>query len=439
MSRSRSVASPTLVRTTRALAVVGCLGAAAPVCDGPTEDPEPAARTPEGRAVQKARRQLQPTGAVVDLTRIAVENKPREQIGFDLDAQIAPGFSPEQIQSLWQLRGVLEATPPLRSVKSLRKQIVEARVPDTHVYYSIERKAVVFVEPDAQDQVALESAAAGQLVYAFYDQGPGGLPEALYDSLGQLDSIQVRSCLLQGHARLAELLAQNVPLDTLDQQGEATNLDIEPTHLHASFADSLCSPGARFLYGRYRDGGWPSVLRAVRNPPPSSEQMMHPAKVDLDFPVNVGLPNWPEDEYDAENPIGKATKVFDSVVGELTVHRLLVERGIEPRQALRAAVGWDGDRLQIYEHESGDRIMIWRSAWDRETDAQQFAAAIAPKGIEPRAFRVEQRGRLVDAVSTIEPDTATRLHELLRAHTSEPAAQPSDGASTAAIEARLGG
>lgn len=425
-----------LRRCGRALAVATALCAAAPTCDGSTTDPT--ARTPEGRAVQKAQRQLAPTGVVVDLTRLAVENKARAEIGADLDSLITLGLGPQQVDALLTLRTVLEATPPLRSSRSLREEATEARVPDVNVYYATTRRAVVFVEPESQDQVTLESQTAGQLVYAFYDQGPGGLSEALYDSRGRLDAIRVRTCLLEGHVRLAEILGKNAPLDTLDRQGAATNLDIEPTHLHATFADTLCSAGGRFLYGRYRDGGWPAVLRSVRNPPPTSEQLMHPAKVDLDFPVHVSLPNWPGDEYDADEPIGKADKIYEDVIGELTMHRLLVERGVEPTDALRAVVGWDGDLVQIYKHESGEQIILWRSAWDREVDAEQFAAAIAPKGIEPRAFRVERHGRVVDAVSTRTPETAAKLHAILRENTGEPTAQPADGASTAAIESRLG-
>ena len=172
---------------------------------------------------------------------------------------------------------------------------------------------------------------------------------------------------------------------------------IGPQHLHATLTETLCGAGATYLYARYQAGGWEAVLGAVRNPLPSTEQLLHPSKVDQDFPVNVAVPDWPEDEYGDENPFGKVTMVYEDVLGEQTIHYLLLERGVEPLQARLAAIGWDGDRMRIYDHENGQRIVVWRSVWDRDVDAEQFATAIAPKGIEPRAFRVERHGRVVDA------------------------------------------
>lgn len=417
-------------------------------CSTPSTPPyEAPANTYEERAIQKVNRVLRPTGAGIDAGKIVVEPKHREDTVADLGAQLELGLRPQHVEVLLQLRTVLEATPPFRSVSSLREQAVAARLPAVRVYYAANRRAMVFVDAEQQDAASLEQALAGELVHVFYDQGPGGLSELLYEPQGLLDGIRVRKCLLEGHARLAELLVRHSTLDHLDDAAQA-ELDPAPQHLHATLTETPCGAGALYLYDRYREGGWPAVLEAVRTPPPSTEQLMHSSKVDQDFPVNVALPAWPEDEPQREpedgpedgsstpEPIGKATLVYEDVLGEQTIHRLLLERGTDPELAFLAAVGWDGDRLRIYEHESGERVIVWRSVWDREVDAEQFAAAIAPKGIEPRAFRVERHGRVVDAVSTGGPEVASRLHATLSARTSEPAAQPSDATSTAAIEAR---
>lgn len=422
-------------RRTAGLGLVAALACTAAVCGPSPQPPEVPAGTPEERIVQDSNRKLRATGVSVDASKLRVETKGRDEITADLGAVLELGLRPDHLDMLWRLRGVLESTPPMRSLQSLRRAAVEARLPATRVYYAIDRKAIVFVDAEGQDRDLQLGAAAGQLVYAFYDQGPGGLSEALYEPLGQLDGIRVRQCLLEGHVRLAQLLGQHSSIDNLSDEILAS-LDAPPQTLFATLADTPCGPGARFLLERYRDGGWPAVLRAVRSPPPSSEQLLHPAKIDQDFPVNVALPGWP-DEYDDPDPIGPATVVHEDVLGELTIHRLLLERGVEPARALRAAVGWDGDRLRVYDHASG-KVIVWRSAWDREEDAKQFAASIAPKGIEPRAFRVERRGRVVDAVSTSTPELAERVHATLRERPGEPSAQPADAASTASIEAQLG-
>jgi hypothetical protein len=401
----------------------------------PVEPIEPAAANDEERAIRKVSRQLHATGITVDATKLAVERKSREATAADLGGQLELGLRPQQLEILWQLRVILEATPPFRSVASLREQAVAVRLPAVQVYYAADRRALVFVDPEQQDPESLEVALAGALVHAFYDQAPGGLSELLYEPQGLLDGIRVRKCLLEGHARLAELFTRYSSLDELDADALAT-LDPTPQHLHATLTETPCGAGAVYLRQRYEKGDWGAVLRAVRTPLSSTEQLLHATKVDQDFPVHVSVPAWPEDEYDAPDPLGKASIVYEDVLGEQTIHRLLLERGIEPAQAFIAAVGWDGDRLRIYEHESGERVVVWRSVWDRELDAEQFSAAIAPKGIEPRAFRVERHGRVIDAVSTSGPEMAARVHASLSARIGEPAAQPSDAASTAAIEAR---
>lgn len=400
-----------------------------------TQPTEPLATNDEERAIQKVARQLRATGVTVDTAKLVVEHKPRDATAADLGGQLELGLRPQHVEVLWQLRVILEATPPLRSVASVREKAVAARLPGVRVYYAADRHALVFVDAEPQDADGLEVVLGGELVNAFYDQAPGGLSELLYEPQGLLDGIRVRKCLLEGHARLGELLVQHGDLDRLDAATVAA-LDPAPQHLYATLAELPCGAGAVYLLGRYRSGGWGAVLRAVRTPPPSTEQLLHPTKIDQDFPVNVSLPAWPEDEYEAPDPLGKAKVVYEDMLGEQTIHRLLLERGTEPAQAFVAAVGWDGDRLRIYEHESGERVVVWRSVWDREVDAEQFAAAIAPKGLEPRAFRVERHGRVIDAVSTSGPEMAARLHVSLAARLSEPAAQPSDAASTAAIEAR---
>ncbi len=415
------------------------LGAAGAQCQkGSTPPDGPPADTYEGQAVQTVSGRLRETGVTLDTAKLAVETKTREQTTPDLGPLLQLGLRSKHVEVLWQLRGILEATPPYRSVSSLLDDAVAVRLPDVRVYYVTERRSMVFVDAKGQDRNALEAALAGQLVYAFYDQSPGGLAELLYEPKGLLDGIRVRRCLIEGHARLVELMVRHGRLDGLDA-GELAELSPESQHLHASLTEMPCGEGARFLYAQYQAGGWQAVLRAVRNPQSSTEQLMHPSKVDQDFPVNVAVPDWPKDEYGAENPFGAATMDYEDVLGEQTIYRLLLERGVEQGRARLASVGWDGDRLRIYTHENGERIIIWRSVWDRDVDAEQFANAIAPKGIEPRAFRVRRHGRVVDAVSTNGPELAERLHAELAKQPGEPNAQASDGASAAAIEARLGG
>jgi hypothetical protein len=122
---------------------------------------------------------------------------------------------------------------------------------------------------------------------------------------------------------------------------------------------------ARMLEGR----GWKGVDALYTTPPLSSEQVLHPEKylTDPDPPVAVALGGlaavFADDWQEIEN----------NVMGELMT-RVLFERFLPKDEARTAAEGWGGDRFVAYAR--GDAVaFVWASAWDSETDAEEFFAA----------------------------------------------------------------
>lgn len=53
----------------------------------------------------------------------------------------------------------------------------------------------------------------------------------------------------------------------------------------------------------------------------------------------------------------------------------MLNRFIGKEKAERAAQGWDGDRLELFEHPNGNLALFLRSVWDAEQDASEFAVA----------------------------------------------------------------
>src|SRR5262249_47558339 len=100
---------------------------------GPTEPP---ATNDEERAIQKVARQLRSTGITVDTAKLEVERRRRDAAAAALGAGLELGLRPQHVEVLWQLRTILEATPPFRSVASLREQAVAARLSEVRVYYA---------------------------------------------------------------------------------------------------------------------------------------------------------------------------------------------------------------------------------------------------------------------------------------------------------------
>lgn len=122
--------------------------------------------------------------------------------------------------------------------------------------------------------------------------------------------------------------------------------------------------GTRFVEGVRRRRAQPGVDDLFRNPPQTSEQVLH------------------LDKYLA----GEATRapVFDSssllrngwqssvstAFGEIGVRGILAER-LSLSNAARAAAGWGGDQAYLFER-SDESLFVWTSVWDTSEDAAEF-------------------------------------------------------------------
>jgi hypothetical protein len=131
-------------------------------------------------------------------------------------------------------------------------------------------------------------------------------------------------------------------------------------------AESMTFPylrGMVFCARLTNEGGWKAVDEAYRDPPVSTEQIIHPEKfrdkVDLPMIVDLGelKPGAPWKE------LGR------NVLGELQTSIML------GRQGARAAAGWDGDRYAVFETPEKRLGLVWVSTWDSPDDAREFAHA----------------------------------------------------------------
>jgi hypothetical protein len=118
---------------------------------------------------------------------------------------------------------------------------------------------------------------------------------------------------------------------------------------------------------------WNSLEDATRlysDFPRSTEQFMHPEKylAQRDDPTIV---EWQPPPMELSAPW---KRIGTNVLGELSLY-LVLNRFIERHKAVRASQGWDGDRLEVFEHPNGNLAFILRSLWDTEEDAREFAAA----------------------------------------------------------------
>jgi hypothetical protein len=128
--------------------------------------------------------------------------------------------------------------------------------------------------------------------------------------------------------------------------------------------------GLRFVGALYQQGGWAAVDRAYRDPPTTTEQLLHPERYlrDRDRPQPVTVP-------DLAGRLGGGWRPgVELSFGELDA-RLLLQGELAVTAAQAAAAGWDGGRVRTFQR--GDQTaLVLRTVWDSRAEAAQFCAAM---------------------------------------------------------------
>jgi hypothetical protein len=191
---------------------------------------------------------------------------------------------------------------------------------------------------------------------------------------GDSDAELATHALIEGDATLAmTLYVGRNPLRALTflksfmaADTSSQELDKAPRALR----ETLLFPyqeGLTWTRALYQNGGWPSVSRAFKTLPQSTEQILHPPKYFIhEAPVKVLL-------SDLRPLLGAGWRRLDADVnGEWSLYLVLDEFIKSPSVSKQAAAGWAGDRYATYENAHGDSLYVSVSAWDTEKDAREF-------------------------------------------------------------------
>lgn len=134
------------------------------------------------------------------------------------------------------------------------------------------------------------------------------------------------------------------------------------------------SSGFRFVHARLRAGGYKSVDQAFLDPPRSTEEILHVGKYTANPREDIKTPGVAEIEADLGR--SKLDVVHQDTLGEFVISVLLAFYIENQSEAVEAARGWGGDRIFIVRDRGGDKdgtdLVIWKSYWDTEQDAQEF-------------------------------------------------------------------
>jgi hypothetical protein len=219
---------------------------------------------------------------------------------------------------------------------------------------------------------------AHEYTHALQDQhfGMSNLPLEIKDND---DRALAAMCIVEGDAMLAstDYLLKNPDLETFlgtaAAASDASGMDAmkkAPSFIR-EIAMFPYMKGTIFVEVLRKRGGWDAVNDLFRDPPVSSEQVLHPEKYlgpDRDEPqpaeLKVDLAGLRK-ACPGEWRLARA-----NVMGEFAVYALLNSRVLQ-RHARIASEGWGGDRYEIYR--CGTRaVLSWSTRWDSRGDANEF-------------------------------------------------------------------
>lgn len=146
--------------------------------------------------------------------------------------------------------------------------------------------------------------------------------------------------------------------------------------------DQLVLPyvvGRDFAAALWRRGGWGALRDAWKEPPESTEQVLHPETFFRREPPKAS-------ELGYAPPGGRI--IQEGVLGELLT-RTLLGAGSEA-----AAAGWGGDRFRVWDI-SRKTLLLWRSVWDSPEDRLEFWNAALKAFQARRGGGLQRRGFVI--------------------------------------------
>jgi hypothetical protein len=331
-----------------------------------------------------------------------------------------------------------------RDESSLSRGSLYGELASTAAYYDPIGQSVVFRRSRMNAQLPdVDFLVAHELSHVYQDQAQGGLDAFSTIHSGSLDESRAAHSVVEGQASLiARALLfgrRGIDVRELDPSLEDETLG---QLLVGEGGGIMYTAGQYFLLDRYRKGGWPAVLAAYREPPTSTEQLLHPEKYGVDLPTVVTLPPWPD-------PVDRVRLLASEVLGEMMLFGSLSEClttdddvSFAGRDRARmASIGWDGDRFNAYQLEDDQRAALWRSVWDDDASAEEFTTrlreALKANEAPEEQLSIERRDNVIDVAFSEDPELLPKLRRALHDHPRHFRKDPADAVSSRAARAAL--
>jgi hypothetical protein len=337
-----------------------------------------------------------------------------------LCAYLREGFQEDNPESLVLgtelLYKELGLMPEDASLETLYLELLTSQVAGL---YDDDTKHMYVVTQSGEIGPAEKFTYAHEYDHALQDQA-FVLRDVVGEDLDQSDRTMARASVVEGDATLlmtlwAQRYMTPAELAEVGSAGLTPEQQAVLDRMPAILKDPLQFPylgGLNLTAGAWGQGGFPAVDELFRNPPDSTEQVLHADKLaSREAPVEVAFPD------DLGTRLGDGWEVtLQDTFGELLTEIILRDGGASA--TADAAAGWGGDRVALVQGPGDEVAVVWDTAWDTDQDAEAFAAALAPT-----VAKLEGMGRSVSVlrpapdrvvlVTAESPDTMGKVANVL--------------------------
>lgn len=357
-----------------------------PLCRHPgTATPDPRPASPATGDIAAIAQQVEQVRGLRFREPVSPEPMSRTEIGLLVRGSVDSQFPAEMMERrgrAWATMGVIPAGT------DLYRSIADFGTSQTIGFYDTSTRRLVYVSADPPSPLH-RLTLAHELTHALDDQHFGlGLVDELTRTC-QDERMEALVGLAEGNAVEMSLRWAQANLSA----GELVELGLEvgadpgpPATVPLFVREMFLSPylnGQAFVRSLLLRGGQPALDDAFRDPPRSTEQILHPEKFGVDEPQLVEAP-------DLEEALGTGWVDLDvQDVGEGWLLRLL-GLDLPASDARDAAAGWDGGQYRAWAGGSGTAVLL-DTVWDSAEDATEFADA-AEVWAQDRAVSVIPRG-----------------------------------------------
>ncbi len=271
-------------------------------------------------------------------------------------------------------------------------------------YYSLDKQSIVIISNNQTAPKMNEITLSQELFHALQDQKFGfkSFDQSTRERHNSIDGV------IEGDGNYVDYLYEQ----RCNNQWKGTCL--MPSSEESAGGGGLANIGPYLLkYQPYSDGppfvkrihqkqGWKGVNDLYKNPPASTEQVIHPKKYPNDKPAKITIQDKTSNGWKRLKPNGRPNfgEVGEAGIFSMFMYPYYESQGstqIVPAQKFfnmnkqgnlrefdplnyrsKATNGWDGDKIAVYTNDgaaTNETGYVFKTKWDSKKDAKEFVQA----------------------------------------------------------------